>query len=96
MKVYFWFKKRATIPLAPCRKIWIRIHTSDLWIIIQIREAQKRVDPVDLDPEHLFVQTMLVVWIFLQFFSIGTYLAFGFVQLDTEVYCCAGGGGREA
>jgi len=29
----------------------IRIHTSDLSIRIQIREAQKHVDPVDPDPD---------------------------------------------
>ncbi len=36
----------------------IRIHTSDQWIRIRIREAKKHVDPVDPDPEHCFLQYM--------------------------------------
>jgi hypothetical protein len=36
------------------RRIRIRIHTSDKWIRIRIREAQKDVDPVDPDPQHCF------------------------------------------
>jgi hypothetical protein len=37
------------------RRIRIRIHTSDYWIRIRIQEAQKDVDPVELQdpsPQH--------------------------------------------
>jgi hypothetical protein len=33
-------------------RIQSRIHTSDQWIRIRIREAQKHVDPVDPDPQQ--------------------------------------------
>jgi hypothetical protein len=70
------------IDLQDANKKWIRI-----------REAQKHVDP---DPEHCFGRTMLVVWFFHKFFFMVPTERFGFVQIDTEGYCCAGGGGREA
>ncbi len=56
--VTFWCRSGPADPYLWLKKIWIRsriqIRTSDYWILVRIREAQKHAnlpDP-DLDPQH--------------------------------------------